>query len=71
MRNVRSETLTTLTPSTAAQLVDDALPVRLVARLEGDVARDGGLADLDTSMAPMSPPAFPIADVTLPSIPGG
>jgi hypothetical protein len=44
MRKVRSETFTTFTLRTP---LDDLLAVRLVARLEGQVAGDRRLADLD------------------------
>jgi len=58
-------------PPGAADLVDDLLAVLLVARLERDVAGDGALADLDqVDGADCLRRPWPMADVTLPSMPG-
>ena len=45
IRNVRSETLETFTPSSALHRVDDALAVRGVDAGDGHVARDAALVD--------------------------
>src|SRR3990170_1728372 len=70
MRKVRSETLTTFTPVTARIRSTTCWPWRSSRALN---VRSRVIVDLPTStrsIAPMSPPALPMADVTRPSIPG-
>src|SRR5256712_3961435 len=70
MRNVRSETLTTCTPSTALSRSTTCWPCfsSLVLKVMSRVIVV--LPTSMTSMAPMSAPPLPRAEVTLPSMPG-
>ena len=70
MRNVRSETLTTFTPWTARILSTICWPWRSSLALN---VRSRVIVDLPTwtrSIAPISPPLLPMAEVTRPSMPG-
>src|SRR5688572_16201307 len=70
IRNVRSDTCTTFTPSMARRRSTICCPCRssLALNVRSRVSVDLPMAT--TSMAPMSPPALPMAEVILPSIPG-
>ena len=70
MRKVRSETFFTVTPSTVftAAVIRWPCPSSLALQLMSRVMNCEPAST--RSMAPISPPASPIAEVTLPSIPG-
>ncbi len=70
MRNVRSETWTTLTPPIAFRRSTTCCPCRSSLALKVRSRMIVFLRTSTRSIAPMSPPALPIAEVTLPSIPG-
>ncbi len=70
MRNVRSDTLTTVTSGTARSRSTMRWPWASSEALKA-MSRVISFWPASTrSTAPMSPPASPMADVTLPSMPG-
>ncbi len=70
MRNVRSETLTTFTPWTVRIPSTTCWPWGSSRALNVMSRVIVVLPTTTRSMAPMSPPALPIAEVTRPSMPG-
>ncbi len=70
MRKVRSDTLTTCTPSTVLSRSTTCWPCFSSLALNVMSRVIVVLPTSMTSMAPMSPPPLPIADVILPSMPG-
>ena len=70
MRKVRSDTFTTVTPGTARSRSTMAWPWASSEALN-PMSRVISFWPASTrSTAPMSPPASPMAEVTLPSMPG-
>ena len=70
IRKVRSETLTTRTPSTRRSAATMSWPWRSSRASMVKSRTITSRSSSTMSTAPMSPPASPMADVTRPSIPG-